>query len=357
MASPPSPLSEGEREVYNGRLAYCFEDYPTQKVNSDRNLRVQGSPLLWRGVRGEALKVLTLFALICSFSSLHAQQMRSFFSTYPQTYFFINPAYAGFDSTTEANLWGRNSYLFNSFDIVGLAAGVQGRVGESSSGWGVNMAYDNDFYFTEHLSVNGIYSFETDLTEITKMQIGLNMGVIRRSDSIPPIGGGLFFGRQTTWHPALGFGILFKFENLLLGFSGLNLSQPRIQNLVRPVFIPRMFYAMARYRQEINEYIIGYPSILIRSSDNQRTVSLEGNYMLDLIDNFTLGLGVRISQLGNRPFEINGIQYNQSVNYVIPMVGARLGKNSQVLVTYDYPFNRVGTWSFAYLEGGLSVKF
>lgn len=280
---------------------------------------------------------------------------QSYMSQYTTNYFILNPAYAGFDTNGVAQLWSRSSSIqLQNFHIDALTFGFSQRIAQGNSALGATIIYNNDYRFSQTANLNANYSFNLDLDESTDLIMGLGIGIIRRSDSLNDQ---QFRGTQISWHGTLSFGLLLKAGDWVFGVSGLNINQPTTKNLPRNVTMNRIIYGLIRLDQRVDEYVRIIPSLLLRSLDAQNTISLEGNFEVVLADLFRAGLGYRISRLGQQPYTINGITYNQTINYIFPSVGIKAGDDFFFQLAYDIPINKVGTVSYSYLEAGLLFSF
>lgn len=286
-------------------------------------------------------------------------QGQNHISQYWQNYFLVNPAYAGQDSGKAANIWSRySSSQFRQFSVLGAGAAFHAPIHSLNSGYGVSVTYEQATVFTEVINLNGVYSYKVDVGENSDLQFGSGFQLIYRQDSIPA-GVGPVFGNQQSFSFALSFGMLYRVGGLTLGVSGLNLNQPQLRNQV-PGFqfrIPRVIYGIARYKEEISPDIYFIPGLMIRAVDSRSTVAAELRVDLDFARTFEAGIAYRVSQLGQREYTINGITYNQSVNYVIPRLGLRFSNGAYFYVSYDLPVNSTNFINVSFLEASLRFNW
>lgn len=312
------------------------------------------------------MKHLRLMALagllLMAATGLKAQYFLSQYniSQYWQNYFLVNPAYAGKDSAHAANVWSRYSYSqLTQFDVLGAGAAFHAPIPRLNSGYGFSIMYEKTGYYSESTTLSGVYSYKIETGDGSDLQFGSGLQVIYRSDSIPISSGGPVYGTVQAFNFALSFGILYRNNGWVFGVSGLNLNQPQLRNQVQGTSsrIPRVIYGIGRYEHEMAPDIWIIPGVMVRAIDSRSSVALELRTDLDFAHTFEAGLAYRISQLGRRPYEINGITYNQSVDYVIPRLGLRFSNGAYFYVSYDVPMSSVGYLNYSFLEASLRFNW
>lgn len=312
------------------------------------------------------LRLITLTGfLLLGITGLRAQNYLSQYniSQYWQNYFLVNPAYAGKDSAKAANVWSRYSYSqLTQFDLLGAGVAYHAPIPSLNSGYGFSLVYESTGYNSETYTLNAAYSYKIETGDESDLQFGSGIQGLYRSDSIqynPQVAGTI-----ETYSFALSFGLLYRTNGFTFGVSGLNLNQPPIRNQIQgtgTLRIPRVIYGVGRYEHEVSPDVWFIPGVMIRAIDSRSTIALELRTDFDFAHTFEAGLAYRISQLGNRPYEISGYRFNQTINFLIPRLGLRFSDGAYFHVSYDIPVvknNNQAFYSFFnYLEASLKFNW
>lgn len=311
------------------------------------------------------MRLLVSLALLLS-AVIPAWGQTNFISQYQQHPFIVNPAYAGFQGDQVINLWNRNSYSrFTNVDFTSAWAAYNAPIGEDGSqGIGFHVFFEQEqFGFSETFGANGIYAFNVSIDDNTDLRMGLGMGFGRRADSILVAGGGGIFGTDVNWYGALNAGLLLATGNWEFGIGAHNANQPQYNlDFGQTRVIRQILYGLVKYRYEVQEGLEVIPGFQIRRIGQERTISLQADADIRVMDKFTVGAGFRVSRFGQSVFLINGIQYNSNINYFIARIGADLAGGTTAFVSYDTPLRsnsliQPAAIVFGFLEAGFAIRF
>lgn len=311
------------------------------------------------------MRLLVSLALLLS-AVLPMAGQTNFISQYQQHPFIVNPAYAGFQGDQVVNLWNRNSYSrFTNVDFTSAWAAYNAPLDEEGThGIGFHVFFEQEqFGFSETFGANGVYAFNAELDENTDLRLGLGIGFGRRADSILVPSGGGIFGTDVNIYGALSAGILLATGNWEFGIGAHNANQPRYDlDIGQSRVIRQILYGIVRYHYEVQEGLEVIPGFQIRRIGQDRTVSLQVDADIRVMDKFTIGGGFRVSRFGQTVYFINGIQYNTNINYFIARLGADLSPGTTAFVSYDTPLRtnsliQPASIIFGFLEAGFAIRF
>lgn len=311
------------------------------------------------------MRILLLLGGLLAMSATSFAQT-NFFSQYQQHPFIANPAYAGYQGDQILNLWNRNSYSrFTNINFTSAWAAYNTPIGaDGTQGFGLHVFLEQEqFGFGETAGANAVYAFNVAIDDKTDLRMGLGMGFGRRADSILVAGGGGIFGTDVNWYGSLSAGLLLATGNWEFGIGAHNANQPRYTlDFGQSRVIRQILYGIVTYKYEVQEGLVIQPGLQIRRIGQERTLSIQADTDIRLMDKFTIGAGLRVSRFGQSAYFINGIQYNSNINYFIARVGADLSGGVTAFVSYDTPLRsnsllQPASIIFGFLEAGFAIRF
>lgn len=310
-----------------------------------------------------SLKCRFFKILIYLFSiSVFAQQDPQF-SQYMFTHAYMNPAYVGINNQTEIiglyrSQWtGFRASTDNSSGVpISQMISVSTKIRALNSGVGLYIANDK-LAALSNLYVRGSYAYHINLSENTKIGLGVNVGIyragidnslLRPNDRNDPVIDFISNNPSNT-KIDIGAGVWLQNKNFYAGFSLNHINQPSLfrHNLNDKTYqslIYQHYYFTAGYNARLNENWMLAPSIITKG-DLKKFSNLQFDFSaLAIYNNYKFwgGLSYRhldalVAIVGIGLLKNNALRVGYSFDLTIIGNAAKAGTSHEIMASYFIP--------------------
>jgi type IX secretion system PorP/SprF family membrane protein len=284
------------------------------------------------------------FLLIACIKVSFAQHLPQY-SQYFFNEFALNPAVAGTAKTSEARSTQRNQWIGITDAPRTFLLSANGRISDKNMGIGGNL-YTDVTGPTRRAGANFSYSYHLQLTENTKLGMGVSAGVLQFGVDASKIQlrdpGDVSFGSnmKSVVVPDFGAGLYLHNEKYFVGVSAPQLYQSKIK-LFQENSNSRLknhFYAMAGYKFNLSDDLELQPMMMVKQVS---PVPIQFDFSARVIyqDKFWLGVTYR------------------TYDAVSAMIGFNYQEQLMFGYSYDYAISGLQKYSSGTHELMLGIRF
>jgi len=267
-----------------------------------------------------------LVLLIIFLTSKVASQQDPTTSFFFNQMIFFNPAYAGSNFSNEISFASRNQWtsIENSprsqfFSLSSMR--------ENNVGLGISLFSNKTF--VERRTISYIdFSYKLELNSEKYIFLGLKGGADFLKTDITNIIG---LGENQTFDPALnnesrilpnlGVGILFKSNKFFFSFSIPRMFSNETNELQFSGSNTNPIYLVTGYNAELNDNLSIKTNLFLKSSKGQKN-SLQSSIVLNVNENFEIGLNYKTSNFLTPLMMVNLGQFKLGYAYEMPLINS-----------------------------------
>lgn len=301
----------------------------------------------------------TFFLLITILYVRAFSQQDPQFSQYMFTHAYMNPAYVGINNQTEILGLYRSQWTGIKSSSDGLSGvpytqmvSASTKIRAINSGVGLYVANDIIASLT-NTYIKGSYAYHFDLTENTKLSLGVNAGIYRSEVDVQKLNPNdpndpriAFVAMNPTTTFDLGAGLWLQNKNFYSGLSFNHLNQPNLfkQASYNNSKLYRHYYFTAGYNARLNENWVLTPSILAKG-DLKKFSNLQFDLTALLIyDNYKFWGGVSyrhldavVALIGIGFLKNNALRIGYAFDLTIIGNAAKSGTSHEIMASYFIP--------------------
>ena len=289
------------------------------------------------------------------------------FSQYYTNHIFYNPAFTGYHSGNNLNAIYRHELSeFKNWGLNSLGAAYTRSTDSTNSGIGVSLYFQDENAFVSTFGLNFVYSYNLELSEDFDVTLGGSVGAYRKtieeivSTVVDPNTGQVYqvTGPEGKIYGVLNFGILLSRDKFDLGVSALNVNRPKVEfNILNQQIVPTIFYLLFAYEIMENELMSLKPTFLIKQQQGDRKTGLNADLMFAFMEKFDLGLGIKTTNLFRAKDQTISGPELYTYDALTLFAGMELLADTDVMISYEYPFRQQNNLTKGVVEGSINFSF
>ena len=306
---------------------------------------------------------ISLTLLLCQVSFAQSPS----FSQYYKNHVFYNPAFTGYHSGNNLNaIYRQEISEFKNWALSSLGAAYTRSTDTTNSGIGVSLYYQKENAFVNTYGVNILYSYNLELDENFVIKLGGSIGGYRKNIQeiagtvVDPTTGQIYqvTGPEGKVYGVLNFGILLSRDKFDLGVSALNVNRPKIEfNLLNQQIVPTIFYLMFAYQVAENDLMSFKPTFLIKQQQGDRKTGLNADLMFSFMEKFDLGAGIKTTNVFRKKDQTIYGPELYTYDALTLFAGMELLPDTDVMISYEYPFRQQNNLTKGVVEGSVNFSF